>query len=159
MPKVYKFKREQVVKADIDTAWNFISSPENLKALTPDNLSFEIVTDLPEVMYNGLLIEFRVGIPMLGKQTWLSEIKHICEKHSFVDEQCFGPYKLWYHYHEIRTVDEGVCFTDNVHYALPFGPLGKIAHALFVQRMLRHVFDYRKKMIPELLENTQQANR
>jgi ligand-binding SRPBCC domain-containing protein len=66
---------------------------------------FEIVSNLPEEMHEGLLVEYRVGIPLLGKQTWLSELKHIRERHSFVDEQLIGPYKLWYHYHEISKVE------------------------------------------------------
>ena len=154
MPKIHKLIRKQVVKTDVNAAWDFISSPKNLKVLTPDDVSFEILTELPEEMYNGLLIEFRVGIPILGKQTWLTEIKHIRERHSFIDEQRIGPYKLWYHYHEIQTVNEGVLFTDQVHYAMPFGPLGTAAHALYVQKMLRSVFDYREKMIPKLLGHT-----
>lgn len=154
MSKIYKLRREQLVKTDIDTAWNFIRSPKNLEALTPDNLAFEIVTELPEIMYDGLLIEFRVGIPLLGKQTWLTEIRHIREKRSFVDEQLIGPYKLWNHYHEIKAADEGVYFTDQIHYAMPFGPLGTIAHAVYARKALQHLFDYRKKMLPELLEHS-----
>ena len=46
MSKVYKFHRKQLVKTDIDTAWDFICSPKNLEALTPDDLPFEIVTEL-----------------------------------------------------------------------------------------------------------------
>ena len=153
MSKLYKIYREQVVKTDIDTAWNFLRSPKNLKRLTPDNLYFEIVTDLPEKMYDGLLLEFCVGIPFLGKQTWLTEIKHIREGHSFVDEQRLGPYKLWHHCHKIQPGDGGVHFIDEVHYMLPLGPLGKLAHALYVQKTLLHVFNYREKMIPRLLEH------
>ena len=152
MPKIYKLYREQVVKTDIEIAWNFIRSPKNLEALTPNDFPFEIVTELPEEMYNGLLIEFRVGIPILGKQTWLTEIKHIREEHSFVDEQLAGPYKLWYHYHEIQPADKGVRFVDRVHYALPFGPLGMFAHVLFIRKMLGDIFDYREKRISELLK-------
>jgi ligand-binding SRPBCC domain-containing protein len=154
MSKIYKLRREQLVKTDVDTAWNFISSPKNLEALTPDNLSFEIITDLPEKMYDGLLIEFRVGIPLLGKQTWLTEIKNIRNGHSFVDEQRMGPYKLWHHYHEVQAENEGVRFIDRVHYTLPLGPLGTIAHALYVRKTLRQVFDYREKMLHRLLEHS-----
>ena len=154
MTKLYKLYREQVVKTDIDTAWNFIRSPKNLKKLTPDDLSFEIITDLPEEMYDGLLIEFQVGIPFLGKQTWLTEIKHVRQRHSFVDEQRLGPYKLWYHYHQIQPEGTAVRFIDKVYYTLPFGPLGTIVHTLYVRKTLLHVFSYREKMIPKLLEYT-----
>ena len=153
MPKIYKIYREQVVRTDIDTAWNFIRSPKNLKKLTPNDISLEIITDLPEEMYDGLLIEFCVSIPLVGKQTWLSEIKNVCNRDSFVDDQREGPYKLWHHYHGIQPAKEGVRFIDKVHYMLPLGPLGTIAHALFVQKTLQRVFDYREKMIPRLLEN------
>ena len=33
----------------------------------------------PETMYDGLVIEYRIVIPLLGKQAWLTEIKHIRE--------------------------------------------------------------------------------
>ena len=154
MSKLYKFYREQVVKTDVDTAWDFIRSPKNLDKITPGNLSFDIITELPDEMYDGLLIEYRIGIPLIGKQTWLTEIKHVTKSHSFVDEQRIGPYKFWYHYHEIRPENEGVRFIDQVHYALPFGPLGALAHQIYVKKMLRDIFDYRARTIPRLLENS-----
>ncbi len=152
MQRIYKLKREQVVKTDITTAWNFIRSPKNLEALTPKDLSFEIVTKVPERIYNGLLIELRVGVPIFGKQTWLTEIKYVREKHSFVDEQRSGPYKLWLHYHEVQEVEKGVRFIDQVHYMLPFGFLGTLAHKLFVRKMLGKVFAYREAKLSKLLE-------
>jgi ligand-binding SRPBCC domain-containing protein len=143
--KIHTLYREQTIETSVDVAWDFISSPANLDAITPPDMSFEIVTDVPAVMYNGLLIEYRVGIPFLGKQTWLTELKHIREGHSFVDEQRIGPYKLWYHYHEITKVSDGVRFVDCVNYVMPFGPFGEIARAVYVKKQLKHVFDYRKE--------------
>ena len=143
MPKIHQIHREQVIDTDISTAWEFICSPKNLDAITPDDMSFEIVTDVPDKMYNGLLIEYRVGIPILGRQTWLTELKHITPGRSFVDEQRIGPYKFWSHYHEITVVPGGVRFVDRVNYVLPCGPFGAIAQCLYVKRQLQHVFDYR----------------
>ena len=100
---------------------------------------------------NGLLIEYRIGIPLIGKQTWLTEIKHIRERHSFVDEQRIGPYKLWYHYHEISEVEGGIRFVDQVTYSIPLGPLGKIARAVYVKGQLDKVFDYRREAMKQLL--------
>ena len=153
MSKIYTLYREQTVKTDIDAAWDFIRSPRNLDAITPDDMSFEIVTELPDTMYNGLLIEYCIGIPIIGKQTWLTEIKYVRDRHSFVDEQRVGPYKLWYHYHEIQPFGESVCFIDRVRYVLPFGPLGTLAHCFYVKKQLQHVFDYRAQAIPRLLGN------
>ena len=144
MPKIHTLYREQTIATDLDTAWDFISRPENLNEITPEDMHFEIVSDVPERMRNGLIIEYRIGIPLLGKQLWLSELKHIREHHSFVDEQRIGPYHLWYHYHEITETSEGIRFIDRVHYSLPFGPLGSVAHQFYVKGQLRHIFDYRK---------------
>ena len=80
---------------------------------------------------------------MIGKQTWLSELKHIRKQQSFVDEQLIGPYKLWFHYHEISEVEGGIQFVDHVNYIMPFGPLGAIARAIYVKRELKRIFDYR----------------
>jgi ligand-binding SRPBCC domain-containing protein len=143
MPKIYELYREQTIHTDLETAWNFIRSPQNLDKITPADMAFEIIGELPVEMYDGLLIEYRVGIPLIGKQTWLTELKHIRERHSFVDEQRIGPYKIWYHYHEITEVDGGVKFTDRVNYVMPFGPFGEIARALYVKNELKRIFDYR----------------
>lgn len=145
MTKIHELYREQTISTQLDKAWEFIRTPRNLNLITPDDINFEIVSDLPEEMYNGLLIEYRIGIPIIGKQTWLSELKHIRERHSFVDEQRFGPYKFWYHYHEIREVDSGVCFIDRVSYIMPFGPFGPIARAFYVKKQLNKIFDYRRE--------------
>lgn len=151
MPKIHTLYREQVLATNIQRAWEFISTPANLDAITPPDMSFEIITEVPDVMYNGLLIEYRVGIPLLGKQSWLTELKHIKEGHSFVDEQRIGPYKIWYHYHEITEVSGGVRFIDRVNYLMPFGPLGSIAHTVYVKNQLKSIFDYRKDAMIRLL--------
>lgn len=151
MAHLYQIYREQLIDTDLKAAWRFISNPENLSAITPDDMEFTIVSAVPPKMYEGLIIEYRIGIPLLGKQTWLSEIKHIKEGHSFVDEQRLGPYKLWYHHHEIAEHPKGVCFTDHVYYALPYGVLGSLAHNLYVRRQLRKIFDFRKEAMKRLL--------
>ena len=151
MCKIHKLYREQTISTEIEKAWEFIRTPRNLNRITPDDMSFEIVSDLPEEMYNGLLIEYKIGIPIIGKQTWLSELKHIRDRHSFVDEQRFGPYKFWYHYHEIREVDSGICFVDRVNYIMPFGPIGAIARELYVKKQLNKIFDYRREAMQKYL--------
>ena len=153
MPRIHTLYRDQIVDTDLATAWEFISSPKNLDAITPDDLSFEIVTEIPEKMHNGLLIEYRVGIPLLGKQTWLTELKHIREQHSFVDEQRIGPYKIWYHYHEITEVAGGIRFVDRINYALPCGPFGAIAHGLYVRNKLAHIFNFREQALRKCFES------
>ncbi|MCA9418937.1 MAG: SRPBCC family protein, partial [Candidatus Omnitrophica bacterium] len=99
---MHVLEQQQDLPASVEEVWDFIKTPKNLNAITPDDLDFEFLGDLPDEMYNGLLIRYRIGIPMFGKWNWVTEIKHIREGISFIDEQRFGPYKFWYHYHEVR---------------------------------------------------------
>jgi ligand-binding SRPBCC domain-containing protein len=96
----YQFKREQFIQADLATVWDFISSPANLKKITPPYMGFDITSgDLPEKMYQGMIISYKVS-PFWGIKTdWVTEITHIKELEYFVDEQRMGPYALWHHQH------------------------------------------------------------
>ena len=149
---MYTLHKQMAVNTTIEKAWDFIRNPANLNLITPDDMAFEIVSDLPDEMTEGMLIEYRVRLPILGKQPWLSELKHIVPLASFVDEQKIGPYKLWYHYHAIEVCEEGVRFTDRVTYEVPFGIIGKLAHHLFIRKMLKRIFEYRELRLGSLLE-------
>lgn len=140
----YQFKREQKVKASIDEIWDFISSPRNLKEITPDYMGFDITSEgLSEKMYEGMIISYKVS-PLLGiKTTWVTEITHVRDKEYFVDEQRVGPYSIWHHQHHIEAIEGGVLMRDIVSYEPPFGILGAIANGLIIQNKLREIFDYR----------------
>ena len=152
MPKVYQFERKQVIKTDMETAWDFMRSPANLNKITPPDMTFTILSDLPDVMFEGQIIRYKIKIPFIGEQNWVSELKHIKDKHSFVDDQRIGPYKLWYHYHQIEECPGGVKFTDHITYSIPYGLFGEFAHCIYVKNQLKNIFDYREKTTPTLLE-------
>jgi ligand-binding SRPBCC domain-containing protein len=141
---MYTLHKETVVQTTMEKAWAFIQNPANLNLITPDDMAFEIRTELDGDMFEGMLVEYRVKIPMLGTRPWLSELKHIVPGRSFVDEQKIGPYKLWYHYHGLEETDGGVKFIDKVTYEVPFGWIGQIAHALFIRKTLERIFAYRE---------------
>ncbi|MDY0103408.1 MAG: SRPBCC family protein [Lentimicrobium sp.] len=144
----YQFKRELRVKATMDEVWDFISSPGNLKEITPDYMGFDITTeDLPEKMYPGMIISYMVK-PLFGiKTTWVTEITHVKDKSYFVDEQRVGPYTIWHHEHFIEPIEDGVLMKDIVSYKPPFGFLGSIANRLVIQKKLNEIFNYRTKAI------------
>lgn len=101
-------------------------------------------------MHDGQIIKYRIrpllNIPMV----WVSELKDIKAPNYFVDEQKKGPYKYWHHQHFIKEVDGGVLVEDKVSYSLPFGFLGKLAHAIFVKKQLKTIFNFRRKKLEEL---------
>jgi ligand-binding SRPBCC domain-containing protein len=144
---MYTLIREQYLDTTISEAWDFLKNPANLNQITPEDLRFQIVSDIPDVMFNGLIIEYRIHIPVIGKRKWVAEIKHIRERHSFVDEQRIGPYKFWYHYHELIPENDKIKVIDRVYYEVPYWIFGKILNALFIRRTLRRIFDYRKEKV------------
>jgi ligand-binding SRPBCC domain-containing protein len=77
----------------------------------------------------------------------VTEIKAVDQGSCFIDEQRFGPYKFWHHRHHFEAVDGGVMMRDLVHYAMPFGIFGTIAHAIFARRKLKWIFGYRKQVL------------
>ena len=142
-------EREITLDTDPDTLWDFLSTPENLNDLTPPELHFKILSEVPDKMYNGLTILYEIQIPLFGKRRWLTEIKHIESGTFFVDEQRAGPYKLWYHQHRIEAVDKRTRMIDRVCYQLPFGVLGLLVHRLWVKKMLETIFSYRATRLAE----------
>jgi ligand-binding SRPBCC domain-containing protein len=151
MSKVYSLKAVQSIPVSIDTAWDFFSSPKNLKEITPDNLGFTILSKHHgSTMYAGQIIEYKVS-PVLGIPIyWMTEITHVVDKVYFVDEQRFGPYVMWHHQHHFKAINGGVEMTDIVHYRLPMFFLGDIAQNLFVKKQLAQIFDYRNKKVQAL---------
>ncbi len=149
---MYQLKKTQFIKTDLKTAWDFFSSPGNLKKITPDYMGFDVKTELPDKMYEGLMIEYTVK-PLLGiPMNWITEIKTVKELEFFVDEQRKGPYKIWHHEHHFKEVDGGVEMTDIVSYELPLGIIGRIMHPFLVQKKLEEIFDFRFKAVEQSKE-------
>ncbi|WP_160139782.1 SRPBCC family protein [Chryseobacterium sp. c4a] len=147
----HKLFREQQLNCDIETAWKFFSSANNLSEITPKDMGFTVLTAMEnDEIYEGMLIDYYVS-PLFGiKMKWQTEITHVDFQKSFIDFQRKGPYKLWKHHHEFIPNDEGVLMRDTIDYELPMVFLGEIAHSLFVKKKLDHIFDYRFRVLSRL---------
>ena len=147
---MYELHTKQTLPISIDEAWAFFSDPKNLKEITPPYMGFDIHSGADRKVYAGQIIRYTVK-PLLGlKLNWVTEISHVAPGQFFVDEQRFGPYSFWHHKHFLHPVYGGVEMEDWVHYKLPLGPLGKLAHALFVRKQLQGIFDYRTQKLNSL---------
>ena len=69
----YQLHETQKIPATTDDVWDFISSPANLKKITPKFMGFDIISELlPAKMYPGMIICYKVS-PILGiKMTWVT---------------------------------------------------------------------------------------
>jgi len=122
-------------------------------------MGFIVRTELPDKMYEGLMIEYTVS-PMLGiPMNWITEIKTVKNHSFFVDEQRKGPYRIWHHEHHFKEVEGGVEMTDIVSYELPLGFLGRLIHPILVKNKLKEIFDYRRQKVDELFIDTEISNK
>lgn len=146
MPVRHRLERTQIVQAARPRVFEFFSAARNLELLTPPFLNFRILTPQPIHMARETRIEYRIALGAVPMR-WLTEISVWEPNDRFVDLQLSGPYRYWHHLHEFRDTPDGTEMRDVVDYELPFGVLGGVAHALFVKRTLRSIFDYRREAI------------
>lgn len=148
MSETYVLERVQLVPRPRAEIAAFFENPRNLGELTPPFLNFQITTPGEIPMHVGAHIDYTIrlhGLPM----KWKTLIERYSPGHQFVDLQLKGPYEYWHHVHTFEDAPGGTKITDKVTYRLPLGPLGSLAHALFVRRQLKTIFDYRYKYIEE----------
>ncbi len=143
----YRLRQTVVVDAPRGEVFDLFREAENLGALTPDDLSFEIRTPTPIDMHEGTHIDYRIRlgpVPM----TWKTRIEIWEPEARFVDAQYRGPYAAWYHEHRFEQMPDGrTKMTDIVWYAPPLGIVGAIANRLFISAKLHWIFGYRTRVI------------
>ncbi len=145
----YTLRREQWIARPIDEVFAFFADSHNLEAITPPWLGFRILSMSTASIEEGSTIRYRLrlhGIPV----HWQTDIREWSPPYCFVDEQTKGPYRQWRHTHSFEAHGERTKMIDEVQYALPFGLLGRIVHALKVRRDVSRIFDYRRMRIDEL---------
>jgi ligand-binding SRPBCC domain-containing protein len=146
---VHLLEREQRLAGAPEEVFRFFADAHNLEAITPPWLGFGVSTPGPIEMRPGALIEYRLTLHAVPIR-WRTTIAVWDPPARFVDVQIHGPYRLWHHTHDFETDgDGGTVMRDTVRYALPFGPLGALAHRLVVRRDLDAIFDFRREAIAD----------
>jgi ligand-binding SRPBCC domain-containing protein len=140
------------VARPLDEVFAFFADASNLEAITPPFLRFRILTPVPVAMAPGARIEYALSLFRVPLR-WTTRIAVWEPGVRFVDEQESGPYAVWRHTHLFERDGGATVVRDVVEYALPFGPVGRLARALFVARTLERIFDYRREAIRRRLES------
>lgn len=148
--KIFCLNVQQMLPISVDTAWDFLSHPRNLREITPPSLDFRIIGDPPTEMYEGLMIEYSVRPLPFMRARWLSEITHLQPPFYFVDEQRVGPYALWHHEHRIEKCADGVIMHDAVTYGLKQPLIDGMLNRFIVHPQILSIFEYRRTKLDEL---------
>lgn len=141
----YELQSEILIPCSLQTVFAFFAQPENLEALTPPWLNFQIITPGPIPMQQGTLIDYRLnlhGIPF----RWRTEILEWVPQVRFVDAQLKGPYRLWHHTHTFEERAGSTLVRDHVVYSV-YG--GSLINRLFVQRDVERIFRYRLERLKQ----------
>ncbi|MEO8431680.1 MAG: SRPBCC family protein [Acidobacteriota bacterium] len=146
---MYVLSRSQRVEAPLGPVFSFFSDPGNLARITPPWLRFRIHGTPPGRIEPGTRIEYRIRWTVLTL-SWVTRITAFTPPSGFQDLQERGPYRTWLHTHSFEADGTGVVIRDRVEYSLPFGPIGRIAHALFVRRQLEGIFEFRRRAVEEI---------
>lgn len=153
MGRLHQLCRTQLVDRPLPEVFAFFSDASNLDALTPPFLHFRILTPMPIELRAGARLDYQLslfGVPV----RWRTRITDWQPRKRFVDEQESGPYALWRHTHEFEARGSSTLMRDVVDYSEPLGPVGTIAHVLFVRRTLDRIFDFRRDAVLRLLDHS-----
>jgi ligand-binding SRPBCC domain-containing protein len=125
----------------------FFADPRNLGRVTPPRMGLRLRTDVTRLAA-GVVLDFGarwLGVPL----RWRTYIREYDPPYRFVDVQVRGPWARWEHRHMFREEGGGTWVEDRVTYRLPFGPLGRLAHAAVVEGQLRRAWAYRQARLEE----------
>jgi len=131
-----------------EEVWPFFCDPKNLEQLTPGFLRFKVL-QASGPLGEGVTIDYKLrmrGIPL----RWRSRLLDWQPGVRFVDTSVKGPFKVWHHQHLFEAENGGTKMTDIVHYAVPFGRLGRFFAGWMVDRDVRGIFRYRDQKIREI---------
>ena len=155
MPRIHRLERSQRIERPLAEVFAFFADASNLELITPHFLRFRTLTRAPITMRVGTRIDYEIallGVPM----RWRSHISVWQPNVRFVDEQERGPYARWHHTHDFEAQGNATVVRDTVEYSEPLGPLGGVAHVLFVERTLKRIFDFRREATERALKGPSQ---
>ena len=157
--KTYNIKFKQFIDLPINDVFSFFSKPENLSLITPPRLKFNILTPLPIKMKEGQLIDYSLSIMYCIKLRWRTLITDYNQPYQFIDQQIKGPYSLWHHTHTFKEKDNGTIIEDEVVYAIPFGIIGRLIHAIYIKYDVQSIFKYRHKILNDIFSEIKKQSR
>lgn len=148
--KTHTFEASQWVPTPVGQTFDFFADAANLEAITPSFLNFRILTPLPIEMRKGAQIDYWLRLDGLPVR-WRTQITRWDPGRAFVDTQLRGPYAKWVHLHTFEPEAGGTRLRDRVEYALPFDPLSRPMHGLYVRPAVERIFRHRRAVIARLL--------
>lgn len=140
-----KFVKSSVIRASAKTVFAFHESPDAFAQLQPPWQRSEIIQP-PRSLEVGTIVLLRTKI---GPFWQTIEAEHVAYQPGvmFADQMNRGPFAAWLHRHVVAARGPDECtLTDEIHYRLPFGVVGRLLGAGIARRQLERLFAYRHEV-------------
>lgn len=139
-----RFVHESVVRAPVARVFAFHEAPGALERLTPPWEKTRVVLR-GQSLAPGTRVVIAVKIGPLWKE-WEARHTRYEKDVLFEDVQVRGPFARWRHTHRFVPQGPETRLIDEVDYALPLGPIGRLFGASLVKRKLERMFAYRHEV-------------
>ena len=165
---LYHFQAEQWIPVAIEEVFRFFANPENRPRIMPPAsgtrlLDVKIVVPSQTVKGNmgtvagvgsEIVTSFRV-LPFLPfRKKWTARIMEFEWNRYFADVQQEGPFKSFYHRHELRPDQRGAklgtAVIDLVDYEIGLGLLDPLVN-MVISRQMHKTFEYRQAALNRIL--------
>lgn len=147
--KLERIQTVQRLPIQIEEAWDFFTSPKNLRLTTPHWLDLRLNTEPPEYLHPGMIVSATIRPFPVITSSWISELTHIRPPQFYITEQRVGPFKMWHHEHHFRSIDGGVEVEDIILYGMRFGMVGAFFHNVYVRKKLHEAFSFRAQALEQ----------
>ncbi len=147
--KLERIQTVQRLPIQIEEAWDFFTSPKNLRLTTPHWLDLRLNMEPPEYLHPGTIVSATIRPFPVITTDWISELTHIRPPQFYITEQRVGPFKMWHHEHHFRAIDGGVEVEDIILYGMRYGMVGSFFHNVFVRKKLHEAFSHRAQVLEQ----------
>lgn len=137
-----QFQKRSRIHASAARVFAFHEAPDAFARLQPPWQTSEIIQP-PVSLAVGTRVLLRTKI---GPFWQTIEAEHVAYEagRMFADRMTKGPFSYWLHRHIVEPVSENESILiDDISYALPLGPLGKVFGGWFARRELERLFEFR----------------
>ena len=148
--KTYRLECSMSVPVSLREAFAFFENPHNLARITPPWLNFRVTSPERIQMRKGAEIDYQIrwlGLPL----KWKTLSRSTSRRSSSWTSRARVPMPTGITGTISSPREYGALVSDCVDYALPFGPLGRLAHRLTVRKQLQQIFDYRQNALSGIL--------
>ena len=148
---MHSYTRSIIIRSPIEEVFLFHTDVKNLLRITPSflKISVERADQAGQGQQVHLLVKQFGIIPMRMQMEFFLYDYPAC----LADRQLKGPFKSMTQYRYFEDMGGGYTrMRDVFEYCLPLGILGKIAHSLFIGKMIESMFIHRQNITKKMLE-------